>query len=291
MTSSRGVTLALLGGVLGMTISASLAVDGCGGNDTGVATDGGSESAADVTTGEDAGGDADADVLLIPPGLLDWPGKVAGAYCRGLGKCCPGASTFNEALCASQNEVNGWEYSLPDRLAVYDAGHLNYDDDAANACLAALQNLPCGTETPAQYAAITNACFGVLSGRLPIGESGCTSSWECVNAAFCDRTIDGGVCSALVGQGQSCRSDEMCNYVGSAKPPLFCNVIDAPDAGGGTCKPLLANGAACQDTNGYYYDQSCASQLCGNDGQCGTNVTIPSQTFCNAYARQDAGGG
>jgi hypothetical protein len=81
----------------------------------------------------------------------------------------------------------------------------------------------------------------------------------------------------------------MCNYVGSAKPPLFCNVITTPDAG--TCQPLLSNGATCQDLQGFYYDQACTSQLCGDNGQCGTNATIPFPQFCNAYAPQDAGGG
>jgi hypothetical protein len=87
-------------------------------------------------------------------------------------------------------------------------------------------------------------------------------------------------------------ADQMCSYLSSGQPAMFCDLIrNGPDAA--TCQPLLANGATCSNaTNGYYDDQACtAPGLCGDNLQCAGTTTYPYSSFCQFYGPQDAGGG
>ena len=141
----------------------------------------------------------------------------------------------------------------------------------------------------------------------------CVDSFECATGNYCDPTVDGGLCTQLATQGAACNTkirdpyagtpaggglapyaDQMCSYLGSGQPALFCDLINnGPDAA--TCKPLLANGAMCGSTlnSGYYDDQACTPPaLCGDDLLCGDNALYPYSNFCQLYAPQpqDAGG-
>src|SRR4029077_10702533 len=116
----------------------------------------------------------------------------------------------------------------------------------------------------AENASITSACAAVMHGTIPVGGTGCSSSWECVPGSFCDPTVGGGTCTFLVGQGGACGTkalnDEMCAYLSTHNPPQFCNAIN----GSMTCAPLQADGANCMDSMGNFYDLSCTSELCGS---------------------------
>jgi len=289
-----------------------------------------SPDASDATTGSDAGDAGDASdtgkVLdaadasegnTIPPGLLAYPSQHAKALCEGIGKCCPqyDAGAFDLAACEAASLTSGWDNTtLPNTISIYDAGHLAFNAMQAKVCVTALQGFTCtgsGQYTAAQYAAITNACLGVLSGTIPIGTGGCTSSWECTSGAWCNLAADGGteyapdagdaapgthtgVCTALLANGSPCTIDEMCSYVGSQKPAAYCNLLgsDGGVSGSGTCHAAQADSAACGDPNQgvYFDDQACTSQLCGDDFTCGTPVTIPTPTnFCPGYPYPDGG--
>lgn len=317
MRSLRAVMVAL-GAATGSAVVASVLIVGCGGGtqalpggghdsgsdvtvmdaaDTG-SPDGDAGPAADADSGGDAitSGDAEGGSVGIPPS--DWSTQEALAMCQGVLKCCPGgldAGTYDLSSCVSVFQYEGWfEHTLPDRPDLYDAGNIAFNADAGTACLDALRNFPCGMQTAAQWQAISNVCFSVLEGTIPTGKGGCRSSYECAPNGFCDQTVDGGLCTPIVGQGQPCGTkaprDEMCSYLGSDKPPLHCDYIDKPDAA--TCQPLLANGATCTDqAQQNFYDMACTAGLCGDNGQCGTPASVPYPFFCSVYQITDAGGG
>jgi hypothetical protein len=262
--------------------------------------DAGSE--ADVVTTQDSGQEADADGSF-PQAPGDWSNQEALALCQGVLNCCPGgidSGTYDLTRCQTQFATGaggagtgeGWfEYTIPELPNLYDAG-IAFDSDAGASCLALLRSFPCGTKTAEQWQTITTACFGALAGTLPIGTT-CQSSWQCSPGEFCDR-VDGGTpygkCAALVGQGQPCGvgqrvlsdPDQMCSYLGSDQPALFCNLID-PDAGP-TCQPLLPNGATCTDSTGNnFYDMACTAGLCGDNATCGATTALPFPFFCSSF--------
>lgn len=301
----------------------AVATDGGTGGDAkaGDATNGGDATGSDAQTGDasDAmkGGDATdapSEANTIPPGLLAYPGQHAAAFCSGISKCCAAdAGAFSQATCKAAWVVGGWDNTtLPNTTSIYDAGHLTFNATQAAACVAALNGFTCTTGpafTPAQYAAITNACLGVLGGTIPIGTRGCTSSWECASGSWCNLNVDGGsppadagdgaaptptgVCTALLATGAACTLDEMCSYVGTQKPASFCQLLggDGGVQATGTCQAAQADNAPCGDVNqgAYFDDQACTSQLCGDPFTCGTNVTIPTSNFCGGYPPSDGG--
>jgi len=331
MRSLRGLMLSL-GASISTGAIAALVAGGCGGDDTttpGTAdatADGGGhedapmaeaatpetggqeatvEASADAGPAADAGGDGPVtpDGEAGPPQLPppDWSTQEALAMCQGVLNCCAGgldSGAYDVAKCASVFLVEGWfDYTLPERTDLYDAGNIAFDPAQGAACLAALRTFPCGAKTSAEWQGITRECFAALYGRIPQGQSGCRSSWECAPGTFCDQSVDGGQCSALVGSGQPCgngrvpsRPDQMCSYLGSDQPALFCDLISSPD-GGATCKPLLADGVTCTDSaQRNFYDMACTSGLCGDNAMCGGSTSLPFPVFCNAYIA-DAGGG
>jgi hypothetical protein len=223
-----------------------------------------------------------ADVIVYPPGLLDYPDAYAHAYCQGLGGCCP---TEDMDACVANNGANtsGWEGTLPGHDYVYTGGHLTFDQDAATKCLEALTAFPCSSDgggviSAAGYAGITEACRNVFGGTIPIDAGGCSSSYECVAGAYCNVTPEGGVCSPLVGDGGICTSDNMCSSAATGTPALFCNnVLNLLADGGlgtGTCVPLDQDGVSCVDNTQNPYNYSCSSLLCGDNSTCGGQLSF-----------------
>jgi hypothetical protein len=299
---------------------------GCGGDDNKALPT--ADSGPDVTT--DTGGhdvmvveasDAGSDVLdaandtnLGSDGDSGpAPGEVfalaeATAFCKAELNCCPGgldSGTYDLNGCIGNLVTYGWEGTLPSDQSTYSRGHVVIDQAKASQCLAALANFPCGTQTGAQWGTITQACELVITGNIPVNQTGCSSSWECAPNSYCQPSTDGGLfhCQPLAAVGQPCNtdihsdvvplSDQMCSYLGSGQPALFCDLIDeAADAA--TCQPVLANGANCFNvTTGYYDDQACpaATPLCGDNSQCGGTASYPYPAQCAEFVVKDAGGG
>ncbi len=313
--------------------SSSNSTGGGGGTDSGsgdVTTDGMEDSAVPDSSGGDTQADtANPDTGTVDTGTVDTgtadtgmvdsgapdgdaapPGLVfaqneATAFCTSLLNCCGSggadSGAYNLAGCIYSQARFGWEGTLPSDPSVYSRGHVTLDSAKAAQCIAALKAFPCGSQTGAQWTAITQACELVVQGTIPIGSTGCISSFECAPGSYCDPT-GGGTCKALQTQGQPCNTvitgvnpipDQMCSYLGSGQPALFCDLInDAADAA--TCQPLLPSGATCQNASGSYYDdQACQPSvaLCGDNLQCGGSASYPYAEFCGLYAITDAGGG
>src|ERR1017187_1019010 len=174
----------------------------------------GTPSTSYVCNGVSAGGsDAGLDASDGEAGLnaiQQYAARYGDAYCTGLGKCCPGydAGAFDHAACANAWTTSGWEFTLPPNSVVYARNNLLFNEAASAGCIAALENFACTppSGTPltnaTQYAAVTNACLGVLTGTIANGVGGCLSSFECARG-YCDLPSDGGAgtCTALVGTG------------------------------------------------------------------------------------------
>lgn len=318
MRSLRG-TMVALGAALGAVGVGGVVETACGGGSSSSATV--ADSGSDVTndresdtgsqTGRDAGGDSalqsetDGGGGDAASAALAFALHVATASCSRWLSCCANgqdAGSYDLQRCIDSNTTGGWEGNLPYDVRVYSRGHIKVDQARAAGCISALRSFPCGMQTPAQWGAITAACELVIQGTIPSNTAGCISSFECAPGNYCDPTVGGGTCTPLAKQGQPCNTkindptglnplaDEMCSYLSSGQPPLFCDMIDnAPDAA--TCQPLLANGASCSNpTTGYYDDQACVKPaLCGDNLQCGGNATYPYANFCQFYLR-DAGG-
>lgn len=334
MKGLRGALLAL-GAAIGAASACGFVVVGCG-DDTSAAapdsgggdgtTDAAEETATDsamdspAETQGEAGTDADGGVVTtdampdaVETGAADadagfvnyafmFANQEATALCRAFLGCCSDAGTYDMQTCINNLEAYGWEGNLAADPAIYGRGNVAVDQTRAANCLTAIQSFPCGTQTPAQWGAITSACELVLTGTIAADAGGCQSSFECAPGTFCDPTVAGGVCTPLAAQGQRCNTkidstinpipDYMCSYLGSGQPALFCDLVNnGPDAA--TCQPLLANGANCFNAaTGYYDDQACtAPGLCGDNVQCGGTASYPYPATCALYAIQDAGGG
>jgi hypothetical protein len=300
---------------------AGLMEAGCGDDTSSAPSHSGTDATTDVPSGSDSapatsdGGYAvDATPDIVEDAATDGPpiGLVvaineAKAECSRWLNCCPSgpdAGAYDLQRCIHDITTFGWEGMLPRDTSVYSRGYITVDQSKATSCISALDSFPCGTQTPAQWGAITSACELVIQGTIPSNSPGCISSFECAPGNYCDSTVNGGLCTPLAKQGEPCNTkivtgpnlvpplpDEMCSYLSSGRPPLFCDLINnAPDAA--TCQPLLANGASCSNAASMYYDdQACTPPaLCGDNLQCGGTTTYPYADFCSFYAIQDAGG-
>lgn len=326
MRSLRGA-LVLAGAAFGVGSMSALMMAGCSGdNSTASAVDSGGDAQGDVTSDQeipdqtaDTQADTGTDSGITPDSgpidsgqqdsssgdaadaghpALDFATAEATAICNLWQPCCPvtDAGAYSLSGCIASFQGYGWEANLPYNQNALVRPHITVDQAKATACLAAINstNIPCGHQTAAGYSAVTAACEGVLQGSIPIGQTGCISSFECAPGAYCDTATAGGTCTALSPVGGPCYTvintpynpipDEMCSYLGSSSNGHYCDIIDPPDSSTyATCQPLLANGATCQTfttpgTSGFYYDdQACpaAGALCGDPGTCGTTASFP----------------
>jgi hypothetical protein len=238
-----------------------------------------------VDVDDAAAPDAGPDAKVIPPGLTAYPSQYLAAFCTGIANCCGvDGGTFDMATCESDWISNGWDLTLPGNPAVYDAGNLTFNAAQAANCVATLQTWPCGTFGATDNQAIISACLNVLGGTIPIGGAGCLSSFECVNGAYCNGLT--GTCTALVGSGGTCTSDEQCSYVEATQPALFCDLYPADGSSPTTaaCRPVLANGGTnfCGNAN-VVDDLACIAQSCGDDNVCGDSRTNPASVLCTIY--------
>lgn len=290
-----------------ITAGAGCAVSGamiaCGSIETQVTVDAGSFDAdidANRADGAVDGGaqDATIDVKVDAPVTAnELPSAMAKTICQRIASCClqTDAGVISQAVCEAQWQ-NGWELSTRG-LRRANAANVTYDQAQATTCLSLLSQFSCGTISPAQYKAITAACFGAATGKLAAEASGCKDSVECVSTAFCDMSNvnqDGGAgtCKALSALGAGCATNESCSYRGTG---AFCDPID-PNTGAilpnATCVDTIADGNQCRFSS-ENFNKECTSGLCG-DGNCGTGgvLVFPSEGnapgLCESY-RGDGG--
>jgi hypothetical protein len=303
---------------------APFALQGCGGDDTEIATaDGGGAdtsvdgSHADVTgidaNGKDVqvvdGGGVDASDGSLPfldansfdaPPIQQFPAVVNQLVCQRLGECCAydGGPAFDQAGCeALYGGSVGFEYVGQYLPFPNDAGNVVYNTMLAAQCMAAARGISCGVVNAAELIAFRQYCTGALQGTLGL-DAGCTSTVECAQG-YCNYDVDGGQkCTPLQGIGGDCNQnyDEACADKGLGRnPPNYCAQNDAGVYG---CAAPLPNGADC------FTDQACSTGLCvfldpnptGLPGKCGTTepLTDPGVFdggFCEGLAIKDAGGG
>jgi hypothetical protein len=285
-------------------------------NETGPEAEAGTVDASD-------GGDSAPEAEAGPAAGEVFAYAEANAICAAWKSCCatqdPGAGTFNTNDCVGNLVTYGWEGNLAADQSIYSHGNVTVDQAKASACLTAIAGFQCPQQTGAGWATITDACRLVITGTIPIGQTGCNSSFECATGGYCDYTAGtGGTCKALATAGQACNTvasagsavdggaptpplpDEMCSYLASGQPAMYCDLIDPPgSANYQTCQPVLAAGGLCYNTTafggaGYYDDQACptATPLCGDDSLCGDTASYPNIAgSCAFYAITDAGGG
>jgi hypothetical protein len=259
-------------------------------------TDGGpGDGGPDAPIGDADAGDTGPSTDAAPLTLTTYPVAQATAFCKRMASCCPAdAGTIDVGHCVDFNSTYGWEFSLPESLSYLDGGHIEIDPDAAADCVNRIGHATCSTPiTPTEYAAISKACFRALRGNIPAGQGPCLSGFECAPGTFCAPTADAGTkCRPLLDAGEPCApiiGDQACSYLGNGDKG-YCNRIDAPD-GSATCATPRPDGTLCTSDYNYYDDEACGSLLCGDDWNCGSAQTFPTQIQCDFYAvKADAGG-
>lgn len=217
-----------------------------------------------------------------PSEMADYATAHAKTLCASMAKCCTySLDHFNFAACESSFVTQGWDNTLPNSTAVYDAGHLAFNGAQAISCLEALDDIGCKLQiTPAQWATVTTACQRVFQGLIPIDGGGCLSAFECAPGSYCNA----GTCSPLVGLGASCTDDDLCINPAAAAPAQWCNFVlpDGGTAATGTCQAAQSNGATCGNVD-VTDDYACKSLLCGEDNTCGSAADNPSVYLCDAF--------
>jgi hypothetical protein len=268
------------------------------GRDTG--RDGGRDTGAD--SGFDAGHDAGQDVtgdappdtsstdaktdtnLDAPPpsdGPVDAGGQVLAyqnlinkTFCERIAQCCNSPQTFSPASCeATYATVGGAVGNVGN--AVPTSGHLVLSPSDVSNCIATIDQLPCAATTSQQNLAAIQACAAGLKGTLTMGQSGCLSSWDCVQPAFCKPGSDGGTCVALLGSTDPCTDTDFsqdCNSLGDV-PGLFCGPFGSPSP---ICLSAENTGGVCLE------NQQCLSTYCG-ENDAGASVCVTSEVFAPNY--------
>jgi hypothetical protein len=298
------------------TLAATLTI-GCSGDDN---NDGGTDSGPDVTAdsgkdvqndvvGQDVVNDVVTDVDAGDP-IAKFRQNTTNAFCSHFQTCCNAldAGTFDIAHCLSAGQNTAWNGSNLELSApgVLERGHVTLNEPAATSCLAGIGTLSCPNITSTEINSTSDNCYAATTGTLATGQD-CVSSIECVPSDYCkfagvdggttDAGVPLGVCAALAGDGGACGAvpygdpnflSNECGYKGWHSPAQFCDYDNYP-TGPYNCAPLRADGQAC------FFDNECASSLCGAPDQDCVNTTCTCVTtrdytqFCRDFAVKDAG--
>jgi hypothetical protein len=242
--------------------------------------DSGTDTSAPIDTGVDSHFDSGMDASQE---IAAYPLLVTTAYCQRLAQCCTSASVpISVDDCVSLYEPNGGAIANL-ATAVATSGHLTYNASAASDCLTRINAIDCDSVDSAENIQLTNACAAGLKGTLSVGGTGCLSSWDCMQPAYCATPgATTGVCTALLPTGAACTDivySEDCNPLGNAIGN-FCGPNGATEP---KCLAAEDDGGACEENN------QCASTICnleecaggfpfatgGDGGTCGYFVPLP----------------
>lgn len=205
------------------------------------------DTAVDTAPGDTTAGDTTAgDTTPAPTGVDD---QLAKAFCEHLEQCFPFdtsegllvllASRASDAEC--ERFVKRVILTPEGRDAGIASGALSVDPDKLAACLAAIPTA-CGFDDPGTL------CQEAIEGKVALGGD-CSSSFECVGDAFCDKSTFGcavGTCTARGAAGAACDSSDACS---NAPTRLECSYESW------TCVPVevvegAAKGAECGEIHG-----------------------------------------
>jgi hypothetical protein len=304
-----GRTAAILFGVVGLSgVAAALAV-GCGGDDTvvGYGPDTGADSpTADVVQNDtsppgDSGPDTSFHFDAGNPDIGKFALQINQTACAWAQSCCGGPTQFSAAQCVTNlnDPANvGFLFTRGLLDTLDGGGNVSFDQSKASQCLSLIQNLSCSTSstavTSAEVIAIRDACYGAITGNIPVNGTGCTSSIECAPPSHCEPQ-GGGTCVApyanndncILGGDQIIDSEYRCGRAYTGEPG-YCgvgNFFTIQEAG--TCAPPEAIDASCAT------QFECASDLCDTTsfpGKCTTSAALITTDLCTAYPPFPDGG-
>ncbi len=161
--------------------------------------------------------------------LTDAPAAVAESICNPLEECLGDLATvfLGGQSCVDAVEPAVVNANAPLWQESIDAGRLAFDGSKLDDCISAASALGCAALESRDIAACEEAFEGLVEpGGACVMEIDCAGEAYCAFGAACP-----GICTARVGGGESCTSNEGC------VSGLIC--------GGGTCVMPAGNGEAC----------------------------------------------
>lgn len=147
-------------------------------------------------------------------------------------------------------------------------GEVEYDGQAAQACVDALRARGCDALAPAISG--VEACRDMFQGSIPVGGA-CLVDGECADGAFCDRSLceGGDACCGGVCSRDPVRAaiDEDCSQRACVEG-AYCDETAGEDSGDGLprCKARRDNGEDCTSSDECKEGQRCSGE--GEEGKC-----------------------
>jgi hypothetical protein len=203
--------------------------DGTTGADTGTADTGTADTGVDSGNAVDSG---DAGFDAPARTVSDFTAEVATAVCATLEKCCQAldAGGTSAAKCNTNVLPYGFQGSslgVEDLVTADASTNLTVDPVQAAICLAQINTLSCAVNSTTMKSTI-QACYNAIVGKVAKNGS-CQFAPECVQPGYCMYAV--------------------------------------PDAGSGTCQPLVATTGSCAAVSANVADPTGAGQeACSSKG-------------------------
>ncbi len=196
--------------------------------------------------------------VLLPETAVaidDVPSRISAAMCERIFACCSDGeidAVFGAGQVATEAECReaGVEILTGFYARVADAvadGAIDYDDEAAGACVVALSSLSCEqyAAAPAPQMFQFDGCATPFVARVDVGD-GCETDLECTTG-YCERLgADSGTCAAVPELGELCPGFR-------CAAGLYCD--------GAACVEQKDDGAPCRSF------EECAGGACAGVGE------------------------
>jgi hypothetical protein len=302
MKSTARRAALVLSTITGIFAPAAFLAEGCGGDDTIIASpDGGGDSTAgdapsdhsvapdsgtDVAQPGDTGSDglqpsdaseggAPFDAGVDAPPIGDYLHQVAVAGCIAFRDCCGVApAQWNEAQCESDSLPPnlGYPSGVNAYAGAFDGGRVAYDPWSAAKCIADLYAISkgspsqCGVQTAQYLLGLKTECIGALKGIVPWdgGPDPADAGGACNYAIEC---LPGGYCAPSTDGGSKCAPIEPvggpCTPGGRNEGCTYLGLGTPSDF----CDTAADGSTTCQPSLGLdascgITDQVCQSNLC-----------------------------